>query len=87
MSYYTVAFTPSAPSQQQELIRLIRQYNQDENLWQSLEGRRRLRRKLFRLSRKQHHALDIAEFARAKPPEDCIARRLSNFKVRSEKRQ
>ena len=53
MSYYTVAFTPSAPSQQQELIRLIRQYNQDENLWQSLEGRRRL----------------------------------SNFKVRSEKRQ
>mgnify|MGYP001582620937 CR=1 FL=1 len=78
MAYYTVAFTPSATSSQQELLRLIRQFNQDENLWQSLEGRRQFRRKLFRLTREQHNALDLAEYAHAKPPEDCIARQLSH---------
>ncbi len=73
MLHYTSAFTHSFTDQ---LIRLVHQFNQDESLWRSLEGRRRLRRKLLPLNREQHHELDIVEYVHAKPPEDCIARRL-----------
>ncbi len=78
MADYTFAFTPSAPNNRQELLRLIRQFNRDELLWFSLEGRRRLRRKLLKRSHQQHHALNMAEYANAKPPEDCVGRNRTN---------
>ncbi len=71
MSNYTFAF--AVISQQQNLLRLVQQYNLEENIWHSLKERRQKRRKLLRLSNRQHHALDIAEYENAKPPQDCIA--------------
>ncbi len=78
MADYTFAFTPSTPNNRQELLRRIRQFNRDELLWLSLEGRRRLRRKLLKRSHQQHRALDMAEYARTKPLEDCVGRNRTN---------
>jgi len=53
--------------------RLADQFNADERLWKKLEPRRRLRRKAKpRLSRKKLKKLALAEFAKARPPQDCI---------------
>lgn len=74
MFRYTVAFTPSTTTSHQESLRRIHQFNKEELLWRCLEVRRRLRRKLWRISKEQHNRLDIAELANARPPEDLIGR-------------
>jgi hypothetical protein len=52
----------------------VEQFNADEALWRKLEPRRRARRKLRpRLSRKKLKKADLLEFAKARPPQDCIA--------------
>ena len=64
---------PNLPDRQQSLQRLIDQFNTDEAFWQRLEERRQLRRKaLRRLTKKQRHALDLLEFTRLRPLDDCI---------------
>lgn len=61
------------PPEQHRVQRLVDQWNADEALWRKLELRRRLRRATRRkLSETQHRELDLREFARAKPPVDCI---------------
>lgn len=62
------------PPEQRPLQRLVDQYNADARLWRRLAPRRRARRKLLRrvLSRKKLKKLDLREFARARPPQDCI---------------
>ena len=53
--------------------RLVDQFNADERLWKKLEPRRRLRRKLRpRLSKEKLEKLDLAEFAKARPPLECV---------------
>ncbi len=53
--------------------RLVDQFNADERLWKKLEPRRRLRRKLRpRPSKKKLEKLNLAEFAKARPPQDCV---------------
>lgn len=61
------------PAEQRTTQRLVDQFNAEERLWKKLEPRRRLRRKARpRLSPKKLHALDLLEFAKARPPQDCI---------------
>jgi len=51
----------------------VEQFSADERLWKKLEPRRRARRKLRpRLSHKKLKELDLQEFAKARPPQDCI---------------
>ena len=54
-------------SPEQRLVqRLITLFNADEQLWQRLEGKRRLRRRILpRLSPKLQKQLDLLDFARA----------------------
>jgi hypothetical protein len=67
------------PPEQRMTQRLVDQFNADERLWKKLEPSRRLRRKLRpRLSKKQLEKLDLAEFAKAKPPQDCIGQRIAS---------
>ena len=48
----------------------------DERLWKKLEPKRRARRKVRpRPSRKGLKKLDLLEFAKARPPQDCIGER------------
>jgi hypothetical protein len=61
------------PPEQRATQRLVDQFNADERLWRKLEPKRRARRKLGpRRSRKNLKKLDLQEFAKAKPPQDCI---------------
>ena len=61
------------PPEQHRVQRLVDQWNADEAVWRTLELGRRLRRSLHRkLTKDQHCELDLREFARAKPPVDCI---------------
>ena len=61
------------PPEQRPTQRLVDQFNADERLWKKLEPRRRARRKLRpRLSKKKLKKLDLLEFAKARPPQDCI---------------
>ena len=61
------------PPEQRAAQRLVDEFNADERLWKKLEPRRRARRKLRpRLARKELRRLDLQEFAKAKPPPDCI---------------
>ena len=61
------------PPGQRAVQRLVDQFNADERLWKKLEPKRRTRRKLWpRLARKELSRLDLLEFAKAKPPPDCI---------------
>ena len=64
------------PEQRRFQRRLIALFNADEQLWQCLEGkRRRLRRRILpRLSPKLQKQLDLLDFARERPPEDCVGR-------------
>ena len=63
------------PPEQRFTQRLVEQFNSDERLWEKLEPRRRARRKLCPgLSKKELKKLDLAEFANAGPPQDCIGR-------------
>jgi hypothetical protein len=61
------------PPEQRISQRLVDQFNADERLWKKLEPRRKARRKLRpRLSRKKLKKLALAEFSKARPPQDCI---------------
>ena len=61
------------PPEQRFTQRFVDQFNADERHWKSLEPRRRARRKLKPLiSAKKRTQQDLAEFAKTRPPEDCI---------------
>jgi hypothetical protein len=61
------------PPEQRPAQRLADQFNADERLWRSLEGKRKRRRKLGpRLPKKLHKQIDQLEFATARPTQDCI---------------
>jgi len=61
------------PPQQRLTQRLADQFNADERLWRSLEGKRKQGRELSpRLPEKSHKQLDLLEFAKTRPPQDCI---------------
>lgn len=61
------------PPEQRFTQRVVDQFDADERLWEKLETRRQLRRKLRpRLSKKKLKKLDLAEFAKAKLPQDCV---------------
>jgi hypothetical protein len=63
------------PSKQRRVQQLVTLFNTDEQLWKSLESKRRLRRALFRwLSKKKQKQLDLLDFAKARPPQDCVGR-------------
>jgi hypothetical protein len=58
---------------QRHVQQLVTQFNADEQLWRSLEGKRRRRRKLQpRMSAKLRRQLDLLEFASARLPQDCV---------------
>jgi hypothetical protein len=68
-----VNFNYNIPPKQGRIQQLVAQFNADEELWFSLETKRRRRRKLHpRMSGKLKRQLDLLEFARARPPQDCI---------------
>ena len=61
------------PPRQREAQRRVDRFNADEQLWRSLEKKRRRRRKLNpRLSSAGRKVLNRLEFAEACPPEDAI---------------
>jgi hypothetical protein len=61
------------PPEERRVQRLVTVFNKDEQVWESLEGKRRLRRKLFpSLSKKRQTQLDLLDFANARPPQDCV---------------
>jgi hypothetical protein len=61
------------PPEQTRTQRLVDQFNADEKLWKKLEPKRRARRKLRpRRSRKKLKKINPLEFAKARPPQDCI---------------
>lgn len=61
------------PPEQIANQRLVDQFNAAERLWKKLEPKRRARRKLRpRLSCRKLKRLDLLEFAKARPPQDCI---------------
>ena len=63
------------PPEQRATQHLVDQFNADERLWKKLVPKRRLRRKLRpRLSRKELKELALLDFAKARPPLDCIGR-------------
>jgi hypothetical protein len=62
------------PPKQRRTQQLVAQFNADEELWLSLKSKRRRRRTLYpRMSVKLKRELDLIEFARARPPQDCSA--------------
>ncbi len=61
------------PQEQRRIQQLVAQFNADEQVWRSLEGKRRRRRRLFpRLSAKLRKQLDLFDFAKARPPQDRV---------------
>lgn len=61
------------PPNQRPTQRLVDQFNADERLWKELEPKRRLRRKLCpHLSRKRLKKLDLLDFTKARPPQQCV---------------
>jgi len=66
---------PNLPENQQFTQRLADEFNADERVWTSLGPLRQLRRLLHpQMSRRKQKNLDLADFARAQPPKDCIGR-------------
>ena len=66
-------FYNNVPSQQRLTQRLVDEFNADEQMWQSLEWERVQHRWLQpHLSAKRHRLLDLLEFDKARPPQDCI---------------
>ncbi|MBI2088120.1 MAG: hypothetical protein HYT78_05165 [Deltaproteobacteria bacterium] len=60
---------------QRHVQRLVAEFNADERLWRYLEGKRRLRRRLYpRMSAKLRKQLDLLEFTAARPLQDCVGR-------------
>ena len=61
------------PPQQRRVQQLVAQFNADEQLWRSLEAKRRRRRKVHpRMSAKLRRQLDLLEFTVSRPPQDCV---------------
>lgn len=61
------------PAEQRRVQRLVAQFNADEQLWRSLEAkRRRCRQKHPRMPAKLRHQLDLLEFANSRPLEVCV---------------
>jgi len=64
------------PASQQVVQVLADQFNADEQLWESLEPLRKLRRTLHpRMKARKHRGLDLLDFAKAQAPQDCVGRR------------
>ena len=60
------------PAGQRITQKIVDQFNADERLWQKLEPKRRLRRKMRPcLLRKKLKELALLEFAKARLPVDC----------------
>jgi hypothetical protein len=60
------------PREQRPVQRLVTLFNVDEQLWESLGPERNLRRKLFPwLSKKRQKQIDLLDFAKVRPAEDC----------------
>lgn len=61
------------PPEQRRVQQLVAGFNTDEQLWESLVGKRRLRRKLFpRISTKLKKQLDLLDYAKTHPLQDCV---------------
>jgi len=62
------------PPEQRFTQRLVDQFNTDERLWKKLAPRRRARRKLLKklLPPKVLKEFDLLEFARERPPLECV---------------
>jgi hypothetical protein len=59
--------------EQRRVQQIVALFNADEQLWESLEDKRRLRCRLFpRVSAKRQKQLDLLEFDMARPPQDCV---------------
>jgi len=68
-----VNFKYNIPPNQRRIQQFVAQFNADEEFWFSLETKRRRRRTLHpRMSVKLKRQLDLLEFARARPRQDCI---------------
>lgn len=66
---------PNLPGSQRFTQRLADQFNADEHLWEKLAPLRRLRRMLRpQDDPEKQNRQDLADFARAQPPKDCIGR-------------
>jgi hypothetical protein len=66
---------PNLPAGQCCTQRLADQFNADERLWEKLAPLRRLRRLLRPHSDpEKQNRQDLADFARAQQPKDCIGR-------------
>ena len=70
------------PHRQRDVQRIADLFNADEAHWRKLEPRRQLRRKILRLTKKQHEALDRLEFAATRPLDDCVGRSQEESKNR-----
>ncbi|MBN2564051.1 MAG: hypothetical protein JXQ75_24315 [Phycisphaerae bacterium] len=65
---------PNLPDRQQVTQSLADQFNADERVWADLEPLRRLRRLLRPgVSCRKRKQEDLADFAHARPPKDCVA--------------
>jgi len=72
---HTMDLYYNLPSKQRQVQQLVTLFNTDEQLWENLKGKRRDRRMLFPcLSKKQQKQLDLLDFAKARPPQDCVGR-------------
>ena len=61
------------PPEQRMTQRFVDQFNADERLWRKLEPKRRARHTVRpRLARKKLKELDLLEFAKARPPLECV---------------
>ena len=61
------------PLEQRRAGQLVAEFNADAQLWRSLAGNRRLRRKLHpRLSVRIQKQLDLIEFSAMRPLQDCV---------------
>jgi hypothetical protein len=67
-----VNFNYNIPPKQKRIQQLVAQFNADEELWFSLETKRRRRKLHPRMSVQLKRQLDLLEFARARAPQDCI---------------
>jgi hypothetical protein len=68
-------FYSNLPLEQRYAGRLAAEFNADEQLWRSLRGNRRLRRKLHpHLPVRIQKRLDLLEFAAMHPAQDCVGR-------------
>jgi hypothetical protein len=64
---------PNLTSRQQRTQFLVDLFNADERLWGKLLFRREKRRKKLRnVSKKLQKRLDLLEFRRVRPPDDCV---------------